>query len=129
MARGASAWLGLLSAAFLCGSAFANAFAMNMPSSQPPFCHVIGGEKLPATSGGADALCKAIERAVMRRAPGMAVRAAVRVLSSSMLAATMSVDGRTLPEQKFATMDRELGGDSFERFAGALAEQVAQARL
>jgi hypothetical protein len=45
-----------------------------------------------------------------------------------MLAATVTVDGRTLPEQKFASMDRGLDVHSFEWFAHSLAEQVAKER-
>jgi hypothetical protein len=37
------------------------------------------------------------------------------------------VNGRTLPEQKFAVMDRELNSTSIERFADSLADQVAEA--
>lgn len=36
------------------------------------------------------------------------------------------VNGRTLPDQNFAVMDRELNQDSIRRFAGALATEVAK---
>jgi hypothetical protein len=57
----------------------------------------------------------------------VAYRAEVRALSASRLSATLTVNGRVLPEQNFARMDRELDRPAFERFAEALAEQVAKA--
>ena len=51
----------------------------------------------------------------------------VRALSASRLSASLTVNGRALPEQNFARMDRELDRPAFERFAEALAEQVAKA--
>jgi hypothetical protein len=51
----------------------------------------------------------------------------VKVVSSSMLAANLVVNGRALPEQKFAVMDRELGQSSINRFASSLAAEVAKA--
>jgi hypothetical protein len=98
---------------------------MGSPDSQSPRCRVVDGGKLPAESGGANALCAAIERAASARAPGVAFTAEVRVVSSSRLAATLTRDGRKLPEQNFASMDRELSSSSLERFAAALADQLA----
>ena len=97
---------------------------MSSPN-QSPRCRVVDGDKLPAESGGAVALCAAIERAVSERAPGVAFTAEVRVLSSSRLAATLTRDGHELPEQRFAIMDRDLTASSFDRFAETLADQVA----
>jgi hypothetical protein len=37
------------------------------------------------------------------------------------------VNGRTLPEQKFAVMDRDLNPASIQRFAQSLATEVAKA--
>lgn len=99
---------------------------MSPPNSQSPHCRVVDGGKLPAESGGAVALCAAIERAVSAKAPGVAFTAEVRVLSSSRLAATLTREGSRLPEQMFASMDRELSGSSFERFAETVADQVAK---
>ena len=111
----------LVMAASLSGGAC----AMPSPSGQPASCRVVDGDKLPARSGGAAALCTAIERAAAAKAPGVDFAVEIKVLSSSRLAATVTRSGRTLPEQNFATMDRELAGDSFERFANALADQLA----
>lgn len=98
---------------------------MNSPP-QSPHCEVVDAEKLPAASGGAAALCAAIERAVAARTPGAKVSVRVRVLSRSRLAATVAANGQVLPEQNFASMDRDIDRRSFERFAGAIADQVAQ---
>jgi len=114
--------IALVAGALFCG----NACAMNAPARQSPQCRVVDGGKLPAGSGGAAVLCAAIEQAVSARAPGVAYRAEVRALSSSRLSATLTVNGRALPEQNFARMDRELDRPAFERFAEALAEQVAK---
>jgi hypothetical protein len=121
MGRVIPAWIVLVASGFLCGAAC----AMNSPNSQSPHCRVIDGGKLPAASGGAAALCEAIEQAVSKRAPGTAFSAEVRVLSSSRLAAALIANGRKLPDQKFASMDHELTKGSFERFARTIAEQVA----
>lgn len=97
-------------------------------TNSSPHCRVIDGDKLPAGSGGTNALCAAIERAMSESAPGLVFSAEVRVLSSSMLSAVLTADGRTLPEQKFARTDRELDRSAFERFATALADQAAKER-
>jgi hypothetical protein len=38
----------------------------------------------------------------------------------------MSKDGRTIAEQSFASMDKELTAGSFTRFAAALARELAK---
>lgn len=100
---------------------------MTSGAGPTPHCHVVNGGKLPAESGGATALCSAIEQAIAARSLGTSFSAEVRVLSSSRLAATVTANGKVLPEQSFASMDRDLNAGSFERFAAALAEQVAKA--
>ncbi|MEO7366139.1 MAG: hypothetical protein ABIW03_07460 [Sphingomicrobium sp.] len=107
-------------------SSLGSARTMNQTSRQSPRCSVVDGGKLPAESGGAPALCAAIERAISQKAPGAHFTAEVRVLSPSRLTAILTRDGHALAEQKFASMDRDLTGHSFERFAQALAEQVAK---
>ena len=102
------------------------ACAMESPSGQLAPCRVVDGDKLPEGSGGAAALCTAIQRAAAARAPGVVFTVEVKVLSSSRLAATLTSDGHRLPEHNFATMDRELTSNSFERFAAALADQLAK---
>ena len=90
-------------------------------------CHVVGGEKLPAASGGSKAICSEIERAIAALAPKARYSAEVTVLTKSRLAATLVVNGRTLPEQKFAIMDSDLNAGAIQRFACSLAAEVAEA--
>lgn len=109
--------------------AAASSGACAMSASQPKAarCHVVGGDRLPPETGGAGALCRAIEKAVSARAPELRYTAAVRVLSASSLAATIKfADGRALPEQRMATMDRALSKASIERFAQAIAAEMAK---
>lgn len=91
------------------------------------YCRVTGGEKLPAATGGAKAVCAAVERAVATRAPNARYTAEVKVLTPSRLSTSLVVDGRTLPEQNFAVTDRELGEGSIRRFANSIAAEVAKA--
>ena len=90
-------------------------------------CQVVGGEKLPTTSGGSKGVCAEIERAVAELAPRARYTAEVTVLSRSRLMATLIVDGRKLPEQRFAIMDSDLNAGAIQRFARSLAAEVAKA--
>jgi hypothetical protein len=102
------------------------ACAMSTPSAAAAECTVTGGDKLPVESGGADALCAAIKKAVGARIPGVGFAAKVNVVSDWKMGATITTaDGRHLPEQKHVVMDAKLNRTSFERFANALAEKVA----
>jgi hypothetical protein len=114
----------LIGIAFVGGSAC----AVNAPEASQPRCRVIGGEALPADLGGADALCAAIEQAAATRAPGVKYSAEVRVLPRSRLVAMLTADGRKLPDQKFAAMDREITRDSLQRFAEAIAAALSEGR-
>ena len=100
---------------------------MTPATSENMKCSVVGAEKLPAEAGGADALCAAIREALSKQAPKARAVVEVRVLTPSMLAAMLVVDGKALPEQKFAVMDRNLNPRSIERFAQSIANKVAQA--
>src|SRR5215218_3613460 len=95
--------------------------------SDPRPCQVIGGENLPGGVGNAIAVCEVIERAIAAQAPNVRYRAEVQILSRSMLRATVVSEGRKLAEQKLAVMDRDLNASSIERFARALADEVAKA--
>ena len=90
-------------------------------------CTVVEGDKLPAGTGGPEAVCTAVERAVASAAPNVTYKVEIRVLSRTRLAAVLVVDGRTLPQQNFAIMDRELNRPAIERFAQSLAAEVAKA--
>ncbi len=90
-------------------------------------CHVVGGEKLPAETGGSKKLCEAVEQAIAAQAPKASYSAEVHVVSRSRLTASLIVDGRALPLQNFAVMDRGLSESSIEHFASGLAAEVAKA--
>ena len=90
-------------------------------------CRVLGAEKLPAPVGGADALCAQVEQMIASRAPSAGYAAEISVISASRLAATLIVNGQTLPVQNFAVMDRNLSAGSIKHFAESLATAVAEA--
>ena len=92
---------------------------MNGPAKGAARCSVEGGEKLPVASGGAEALCAEIETATAQLAAPPTVL--VRIVGSHLLAATVSVGGRDLPEIKFARSDKALDRSAFKRFAEAIA--------
>lgn len=105
------------------------ACAMSAPSSSAAECRVTGGDKLPAGSGGADALCAAIKKAVAAKIPGVGFVADVNIVSDWKMGATITTaDGRRLPEQRHVVMDAKLNPSSFERFADVLATKVAELR-
>lgn len=105
-----------------------SACAMSADGSKSAACSVVGGEKLPANSGGADAICKAIADAAAERAPGVAYDVQVTVTGNSRLKASITTaDGQKLPDQNFVRSDRPLTKESFERFANTIAENLAKA--
>jgi len=109
--------------ASIVASANGSACAMNSPSAQKTACQVIGGEKLPESSGGAAGLCAAIKEAAQGR-----FSVEVRVLSEHSLAATVTMaNGRSLPEQRLDISDRTLTRKTFEWFAQNLASEAAKA--
>jgi hypothetical protein len=110
----------LLFAAFI-----APGYASAMSNSQRP-CQVAGEMKLPAKTGGSSAICDAVEQAIAARAPKLHYSAKVQVLSKSALKATVTSNGRTVAQQELSVMDRDLNATSIERFAKALAEQIAK---
>ena len=100
---------------------------MTSPSGQMVKCHVVGGDKLPADSGGADAFCAAIQRAASARIPDRRFKVDVRVNGPSMMTATLTTaDGKQLPVQEFGISDRGLTRGSLERFATNLVDMVAR---
>lgn len=100
---------------------------MSAPEGEHGRCHVIDGGKLPPESGGAAAICSAVEHAIAARTPDVAYAAKIRVLSKSGLAATLVSRGRTLPDLHFSVSDRNLNPASIERFAAGVAEHLAKA--
>lgn len=108
-------------------AASGSACAMSSPGRESPHCRVIGGEKLPAETGGTSALCAAIERAVAARSPGVAYSIEVRVLSNWRLAGTVTTaEGRALPTVNHAISDRSLSKASVDRFAAAVAAEIGK---
>ena len=104
-----------------------NACAMSNPGHSSTDCRVVGGELLPADSGGADALCRAIKSAAAERAPGLGYDVEVRVFPNSRLSASVTTsDGRKLPQQNFVRMDKPLSSGAFKRFAAAIALELAK---
>ena len=90
-------------------------------------CRVVDAEKLPAESGGADALCGAIRQAAAAQGIGGQFAVEVRVLSPSLLSATVTApSGERLPEQRLVSADRELRASSFRRFAQSLVRLARQ---
>ena len=90
-------------------------------------CRVVEGEKLLVRAGGANALCREVKRAVAAVAPKVRYKAEVMVMPRSRLSTTLVVNGRALPDQKFAAMDSELTESVIRRFAEGLASAVADA--
>lgn len=101
---------------------------MNSPSKQLVECRVIGGDKLPADSGGADGFCAAITRAAAAQLPDRRFKVEVQVRGPSMLTAILTTaEGKTLPEQTFSISDRGMTKGSLERFANSLVGEMARA--
>lgn len=101
---------------------------MNASTKPMIDCRVTGGEKLPADSGGSDALCAAIVRAAATQVPAARFKVEVQVRGPSALTAILTTeDGKTLPEQTFSISDRGLTKGSLERFANSLVSEVARA--
>ena len=90
-------------------------------------CRVVAGEKYLKAPTGSSAICGAITGAMAAHAPSARVRTEVRVISPSRLAATLIVNGRTLPEHKFAITDSDLTPEAVQRFARSLAIAAADA--
>ena len=101
---------------------------MNTSSRPMVECRVVGGEKLPADSGGSDAFCAAILRAAADQLPNLRFEVDVLVRGPSSMTATLTTaDGTKLPEQTFSINDRGLTRKSLERFANGLVGELARA--
>ena len=106
----------------------ANARAVSASSSDAQrSCHVVAGEKLLARAGGGEAVCGEVKRAIAAAAPKARYKIAIKVLPRSRLSATLVLDGRTLPEEKFAAMDSDLDPGAIRRFAEGVASAIAEA--
>jgi hypothetical protein len=106
-------------------AAAGNAVAVTSPPRPSVQCTVTGAEKLPAEVGGAATICAAISSAAAQSAL-RGLRANVRVLGNSRLAATLSsAGGSILAERRFATSDRALTKGAIDRFARSLVKAAA----
>ena len=102
--------------------------AMSVAKPQPlSNCRVVNEGKLPASFGGADLICGEVQRAMAAQAPGVQYSAEIKVISASRLSAALVVDGRPLPLQNFAVMDRNLSVETIRHFANAIVLAVVQA--
>lgn len=105
-----------------------SAIAMAPRSAKSVTCAIVGGAKLAPGGVRAADLCRVVEAAAKKEAPGAAFTVKLRVPSASMLVATVRMnDGRVLPEQTMAVSDGVLNYRSVARFAAAIAGQVANA--
>jgi hypothetical protein len=102
------------------------ALAPGAAAGAAPRCTVTGAERLPPASGGAAALCSAINRAAAVRGIRFPFTVQVRVGKNSMLMADVTLaGGARLATLHHAEMDRAIGRDSIDRFARAVAAHVA----
>ncbi len=112
-----------LAAASFSGSAC----AMTSPSDKMVQCRVVGGEKLPADSGGADGFCAAIARAAAAQVPGQRFTVEARVTGATEMSATLiTSDGERLPLQEFSISDRGFNRAALDRFATSLVGMIAR---
>lgn len=113
-------------AALAMASATGGACGMSASTNVPVKCRVDGADKALAAAGGPQALCEAIEAAARAKAPKASFTVEIRALSTYSLAANIRLaDGRDLPEQRMAVNDRRIDRGSIERFAAAIADQIA----
>jgi hypothetical protein len=105
----------------------ANARAVRGSNHLQRSCRVVSGETLLSKAGGGDAVCGEVKRAIAAAAPKARYKVEIKVLPRSRLSAALVVNGRTLPEEKFAAMDSDLDPGAIHRFAEGVAEAVAQA--
>jgi hypothetical protein len=115
---------------FICAAAVvpANARAVSVSGTDVQHsCRVVAGEKLLARAGGGEAVCGEVKRAIAVAAPKARYKVEIKVLPRSRLSAALVVNGRTLPEEKFAVMDSELDRNAIHRFAEGVASAVAEA--
>ena len=103
---------------------------MNGVSADGLRCAIEGEDQLPAETGGEAGVCAAVARAVLPEieragiAPA-SVSVTVTVASPYAMAATASVGGRALPEQKVGISDRPLNARAVQMLADALARELA----
>src|SRR5579884_1530960 len=68
-------------------------------------CTIVGSAALPELPGGSDSICRTIAAAIRAQAPSVHYSVEVTVVSASRLSADLIVEGKKLPQQRFAVMD------------------------
>ena len=92
-------------------------------------CRIVGPAKLPKRQVTAAGLCAAIDRAIAANASGSHASVEVKIPSPHTLIATIRMaGGRVLPEKRMDVSDGVLTSERVERFAAAVASDVANAR-
>ena len=98
---------------------------MNQHQADAGRCTIVGADKL-SPEIGSELICDAITAAADEKSAGALHHVKVTVLSPSSLAAVVTLSGgRVLPEQKMAVNDRQLNRGSIDRFAAAVAAEIA----
>ena len=93
-------------------------------------CRIVGPAKLPKGQVTTAGLCAAIDRAVAANASGSDASVEIRIPSPHILIATIRMaGGRVLPEKRMDVSDGALTSERVERFATAVATDVANARV
>ena len=106
---------------------FFGGIAMCVGASPPNSpCVIVGAEKLRGAVS-ADVICAAIQDAIMQEVPSATYSIKVQALSPSRLNASLIVNGKSLPTQSFAVMDRNLNQHAVLNFAKSLASVVREA--
>ena len=101
--------------------------AMSSAANPAGRCVLVGGDKLLQSLRLSQPICAQVESAITAEAPGAHYTVELRILSPARLAATLVVEGHTLPVQNFAVMDGNLSDASIGHFARSLAAIVAKA--
>lgn len=105
---------------------------MSTPPNSQVGCTVEGSEKLPAETGGADAVCSAIQGAISNTLGADAAaqtRVVVRVRSPySVVAEVTAPNGQRLPELGTTIADRQLNRRAIGSLADEIAKQLASRR-
>ena len=94
---------------------------MNTPSASDPVCKVIGADKLPAQTGGASALCGAIEKALAETKVTGPISIEITIRSPRVLAAAVKRGDVALPEMTMDVFDTAINQDIIDRFARSVA--------
>src|SRR6476469_7129927 len=100
-----------------------------MEAATPPtrHCEIVAGQKYLQGPMSGSSVCTEIQRVLAAEAPNVPVRAEITALSTSRLVARLKVNGKALPEHKFAVMDGDLNPAAVQRFARSLALAVQEA--